>query len=63
MKESTGAPKLGDTKAWKNILSKGIDVTLDRVMNGYGGMPPAGQCFECSPDQLIELIRYMSSEP
>ena len=47
----------------KNILSKGIDVTLDRVMNGYGGMPPAGQCFECSPDQLIELIRYMSSEP
>lgn len=62
LKVSTGAPKAGDSKAWEKILSKGMDATLERSMNGYGGMPPAGQCFECSPEQLIELIRYMSSE-
>lgn len=60
---STGAPVSGDTKAWQQILSKGIDATLERAMNGYGGMPPAGQCFECTPEQMIELINYMSQLP
>ena len=60
---STGAPVSGDTKAWQQILSKGIDATLERAMNGYGGMPPAGQCFECTPEQMIKLINYMSQQP
>lgn len=57
---STGAPISGDTKAWQKILSKGLEATLERAMNGYGGMPPAGQCFECTPEQMIDLINYMS---
>lgn len=60
---STGAPVSGDTKAWQKILSKGINATVERAMNGYGGMPPAGQCFECSPEQMIKLINYMSQQP
>jgi cytochrome c5 len=60
---STGAPISGDTEAWQQILSKGIDETLERSMNGYGGMPPAGQCFECTPEEMIELIKYMSQQP
>ena len=60
---STGAPVAGDTKTWQKILSKGIDATLERAMNGYGGMPPAGQCFECTPEQMIELIKHMSQQP
>ena len=60
---STGAPVSGDTKAWQQILAKGIDATLERAMNGYGGMPPAGQCFECTPEQMIKLINYMSQQP
>ncbi len=59
---SSGAPKAGNQEAWTKILSKGMDATLERVMGGYGGMPPAGQCFECTPEQLIELIRYLSSK-
>lgn len=62
LNNATGAPKAGDVSAWKKILAKGIDETLERVMNGFGGMPPAGQCFECSPEQLIELINFMSTE-
>jgi cytochrome c5 len=58
--KTTGAPLIGDQQAWQKILAKGIDETLDRAMNGYGGMPPAGQCFECSPAQIKSLIIYMS---
>ena len=60
-KKATGAPIAGDYKQWNKILSKGMDKVLDRVIHGYGGMPPAGQCFECSPGQLIELINFMGS--
>jgi len=59
-KASTGAPLVGDIKAWRAILSKGLEATLERTFNGYGGMPPAGRCFECSPEQLTQLIRFMS---
>lgn len=59
-KASTGAPLVGDAQAWRTILSKGIDETLDRTMNGYGGMPPAGRCFECTQEQLKQLIYFMS---
>lgn len=59
-KASTGAPLVGDIQAWREILSKGLEATLERTFNGYGGMPPAGRCFECSPEQLTQLIRFMS---
>mgnify|MGYP000167286999 CR=1 FL=1 len=59
-KASTGAPLVGDAQAWRKILSKGIDETLDRTLNGYGGMPPAGRCFECTQEQLKQLIYFMS---
>jgi len=58
--QATGAPQTGDKASWEKILSKGIYNTLDRVMSGFGGMPPAGQCFECSADQMKSLILYMS---
>jgi cytochrome c5 len=57
---TTGAPQAGDVQTWDNILAKGMDKTLERTLNGYGGMPPGGQCFECSPDDLSLLILYMS---
>ena len=61
-KPITGAPISGDTKQWKIILSKGIDKVLDRVINGYAGMPPGGQCFDCSSEDLIELIKFMAGK-
>lgn len=57
---ATGAPQTGDQDAWSKILAKGLNATLENAINGYGGMPPSGQCFECTPDQLVSLIRFMS---
>ena len=61
-KPITGAPISGDTKQWEIILSKGMDKVLDRVINGYAGMPPGGQCFDCSSEELIELINFMAGK-
>jgi cytochrome c5 len=59
-KPATGAPQTGDAETWRAILSKGMESTLERTLNGYGGMPPGGQCFECSPEDLSLLILFMS---
>lgn len=56
----TTAPQSGDRQAWQKILAKGMDITLERTINGYGGMPPGGQCFECTPEDLRQLILFMS---
>jgi len=58
-KPATGAPQAGDTQTWQKILDKGMDATLARTINGYGGMPPSGQCFECTPNDLQTLILFM----
>ena len=57
---ATGAPQTGDTNAWNKVLEPGLDASIERVINGFGGMPPAGQCFECTPEHFASLIRYMS---
>lgn len=57
---ATGAPVTGDTERWQVVFNKPFDIILSRVVEGYGGMPPLGQCFQCSADQLGTLIHYMS---
>ena len=56
-----GAPIAGDVDQWQSIIGAGMETVMNRVMNGYQGMPPAGQCFECSPEQLETLVYYMAS--
>ena len=56
----TQSPQTGDKLAWKEVLSKGIDKTMDNAMLGFKGMPAAGQCYECNPEQVKTLILYMS---
>lgn len=58
--EGTGAPLTGDSKTWNKVLEPGLDASIERAINGFGGMPPGGQCFECTPEHFDSLIRYMS---
>lgn len=58
--KATGAPLTGDTLHWQVVLNKPFDLVVDRVINGFGGMPPLGQCFQCSQEELEKLIHYMS---
>ncbi|MFS1287711.1 c-type cytochrome [Pseudomonas piscis] len=57
---ASGAPLAGDAKAWAPRLAQGADTLLDHSINGYQGMPPMGQCMQCSEEQFLALISFMS---
>lgn len=56
----TGAPAAGDAQAWAPRLAQGMDVLVERTINGYKGMPPLGACMDCSEDDFAALIRFMA---
>lgn len=58
---ATGAPLTGDTEAWRPRMEKGINVLVDNVVSGYGGMPPFGLCMDCDADQFEALTRFMAA--
>ncbi len=58
---ATGAPLTGDSAGWKQRIDKGLDVLLESVISGSGGMPPFGMCMECDAVQFEDLILFMAS--
>jgi cytochrome c5 len=59
----TGAPLTGDRAAWAPRMAQGMDTLLDHTINGLRGMPPLGSCGDCSEEEFVALIRYMSGAP
>lgn len=57
---ATGSPQTGDLEQWQVIFNKPVELVMDRAINGFQGMPPLGQCFECSQEALETLVHYMS---
>lgn len=53
-------PQTGDVEAWEPRMEQGMEVLLDHVINGYGGMPPLGMCMDCDADQFESLIEFMA---
>lgn len=56
----TGAPQAGDTVAWASRIAQGREALLDHSINGFKGMPPMGTCTQCTEDDFVALIEYMS---
>ena len=56
----SGAPQAHNIAAWTPRLKQGDDVLLDHMVNGFKGMPPLGQCFECNADDLTTLMHFMA---
>ncbi|KHA70434.1 cytochrome C [Pseudomonas chlororaphis] len=59
---AANAPLTGDRKAWEPRIRQGSDTLLDHAINGYNGMPPMGQCVECSEEQFLQLIGFMADQ-
>ena len=57
-----GAPKIGDTAAWKERADHqgGLDGILAKAISGINAMPPKGTCADCSDDELLDAIKKMS---
>lgn len=60
---AANAPLTGDRQAWEPRIRQGADTLLDHAINGYNGMPPMGQCVECSEEQFLQLIGFMADQP
>lgn len=57
----SGAPLTGDEKAWSEVFAQPIEEVMQRVVNGYQGMPPLGQCFDCNQEDLENLVYHMAT--
>lgn len=57
----SGAPQAGDKNAWAPRLAQGRDALIDHSINGYKSMPPMGTCTQCTEDDFVALIEYMSA--
>ena len=57
------APLTGDSAAWKVRLgTRGWDGLLSSTRNGFNAMPINGYCNDCSDEELVGLIEFMSGE-
>ncbi|KTD42054.1 c-type cytochrome [Legionella parisiensis] len=54
-----GAPRIGEKADWKIRLKQGMDVLFKHTDEGLNAMPPRGGCFECTDEQLMNVIQYM----
>ncbi|WP_069081810.1 c-type cytochrome [Pseudomonas sp. TCU-HL1] len=59
---ASGAPLTGDAPAWSPRIAQGVDTLLDHSINGYNGMPPMGMCMQCSEEEFLALISFMSGQ-
>ncbi len=53
------APKKGDA-AWKPRLAQGLETLHKHAIEGIRNMPPRGTCGDCSDDELLEAIKFMT---
>lgn len=56
----SGAPMAHNTAMWEPRLKQDDDVLLAHMVDGFGGMPPLGQCVECSAEDLTALMHFMA---
>lgn len=57
-----GAPKTGDTEAWKMRAGQGMGVLVEHAITGLNAMPPKGTCADCSDAELEAAVTYMLTE-
>ena len=54
------SPLLHDAEQWAPRLEKGMDELLRTSRTGLGAMPPMGTCIDCSDEEMVAAIRYLS---
>jgi cytochrome c5 len=57
-----GAPKFGDKSEWAPRIADGIEILVQRAIQGYKAMPPKGSCMNCSDEEIRQAVEYMVSQ-
>lgn len=56
----SGAPIKGNADNWGPRLAQGQDVLKQHALNGFNAMPPKGTCMDCSDEEIVAAIHYMT---
>lgn len=56
----SGAPLAGDAAAWNARFAKGDEALHSHARDGFNAMPPRGQCYDCTDDDLTQLTLFMA---
>ena len=59
---AAGAPKIGDAGAWSDRLGKGDDTLYEHAINGFNAMPAKGGCSDCSDEEIVNAVDYMTAQ-
>lgn len=54
-----GAPKAGDKAAWAPRITQGEAVLTQHAIEGFGKMPPKGNCKSCSDEDVANAVAYL----
>lgn len=54
----SGAPIIGDKKAWQPLIDKNIDVLVQNTINGKQH-PKNGGCKTCSTGEILDAVKYI----
>jgi cytochrome c5 len=56
---SGGAPKIRDKQKWTERLKKDNNILTQEVIHGYKLMPPKGNCYKCTDQEIADAVEYL----
>jgi cytochrome c5 len=59
---ASGAPKIGDKKAWSKLAARGLSGLSKSALNGIRGMPPHGGNPNLTDTEIERAITYMVNQ-
>jgi cytochrome c5 len=56
---SGGSPRVTDKKNWAKRLTQPEDTLINHAYQGYRLMPPRGNCYDCTREDIANAFAYM----
>ncbi|MDB1122547.1 c-type cytochrome [Vibrio algarum] len=57
---AAGAPIKGNAEQWAPRIAQGMDVLTNHALQGFNAMPAKGSCMDCSDDEVIAAIKFLT---
>lgn len=57
---AAGAPIKGDAATWLPRMEQGKATLVKHAIEGINGMPAMGTCADCSDDEIIATVEFMT---
>ncbi len=57
-----GAPQISNKSDWTDRLQKDRKALYESAINGFNGMPEKGFCDDCTDNEVIRAVNFMTSQ-